>query len=250
MIAAHLVRDTRNHLACAFVSRSWYIVVVPHLRLTLITQIDSSYEKHWWPEPLLTGSKLGLLPFVTRVFIRGRSQYDRGFSSRKFNNSTRLAFSTFTNVQELSVDTLNIPSFIPRIHQYFGQFLHTLRSLTLKGAMGSHREIVFFVGLFPHLEDLEFRDGYWREPANDLTLVPPCVPPLRGRLTASYKGGHGLAKTMIDSFGGVRFRHMNLRRMDGTQYLLYGCGNTLETLKLDAIDLCGETSLERRASSS
>jgi hypothetical protein len=52
--------------------------------------------------------------------------------------------------------------------------------------------------------------------------------------------GYGLAKTMIDLFGGVRFRHMNLSRMGGTQLLLYACADTLETLHLDATEICGE----------
>ena len=78
--------------------------------------------------------------------------------------------------------------------------------------------------------------------ADDPTLIPSFVPSLRGWLTATGLDGE-LAKTMIDLFGGVRFRYMKLSSSDGTQQLLYACANTLETLKLDAADLCGENLL-------
>ena len=107
--------------------------------------------------------------------------------------------------------------------------------------------IVFLIGLFPHLKDLELHSDRWsrRKPAGDLTLVPPFVPPLRGRLTGRYSGRAGLAKTMIEVFGGVRFHHMDLFRMGGTQPLLYACANTLKILQLYATDLYGENFLSK-----
>jgi hypothetical protein len=141
---------------------------------------------------------------------------------------------------------LDIPSFMPEPQRYFGQFSQTLRSLALSYPKGSVWQIVFFIGLFPHLRNLEFHSDRWsrRKPAGDLTLIPPFVPPLRGRLTGRYSGGVGLAKTMIEQFGGVRFHRMDLR-MSGTQPLLYACANTLERLQLYATDLYGENSLSK-----
>ena len=242
MIVAHLTHNTRSLLACSLTSRSWYIAAVPHLHCTLITSTsyDDCSKKTRWPGPLQAASEFGWLPFVTRLFITGNHQW--GFSPEVFCSSTQCEFSALTNVRELSTRFLNIPSFIPGIQWYFGQLSQTLRSLTLKQPIGSDRQIVFFIGLFPHLEDLTLDPSRKSslEKLGDRTLVPPFVPPLRGWLTASYLGGDGLAKAMIDLFGGVRFRHMNLDGMDGAQHLLYACADTLETFQLRPADLRGE----------
>ena len=100
---------------------------------------------------------------------------------------------------------------------------------------GSGREVVFFVGLFPHLEDLDFQHS---DTGNNRALVPSFAPPLRGRLTA-HCYADGIGKAMLDLFGEVRFHHMDLRG-NGIQHLLYACPNTLQTLKLAVSDICGE----------
>jgi hypothetical protein len=73
--------------------------------------------------------ELGWLPFVTRLIII--ADYGKGFSQKLFRSWTQREFSTLTNIQELSIDYLDIPSFMPEIQRYFGQFSKTLRSLTL-----------------------------------------------------------------------------------------------------------------------
>ena len=241
MIVAHLTRNAYSLLACSLTSRSWYIAAVPHLHRTLTTHISYSNnsKRTEWPRPLQAASELGWLSFVTGLFIT--VHYAKGFSAEVFRSSTQREFSTLNNVRELSIQYLDIPSFVPGIQWYFGQFSRTLRSLTLKEPKGSDWQIVFFIGLFPHLEDLELQldTPHPRKPA-DLILVPPFVPPMRGQLRARYPGGDGLAKAMIDLFGGVRFRHMDLMNMDGTQLLLYACADTLETFQLYATDLHGK----------
>jgi hypothetical protein len=49
-----------------------------------------------------------------------------------------------------------------------------------------------------------------------------------------------LVTAMINLFGGLRFRHMDLIDIGGAQLLLYACADTLETLQLDATALRGE----------
>jgi hypothetical protein len=242
MIAAHLIDDTHSLLACSLTSRSWYLAAVPHLHHTLITQVSyrGSSKKNEWPGPLQAASELGWCPFVRRLFITAdRHQY---FSPKVFCSSTQQEFSTLTNVQEFSIQYLNIPSFIPEIQQYFGQFSQTLRSLTLQITKGSERQIVFFIRLFPHLEDLGLYPGGACSPEEpgDRTLVPPFVLPLRGRFKASFYWGDSLAKAMADLFGGVQFSHMDLMGMCGAQRLLYACADTLETFHLYATTLRGE----------
>jgi len=245
MIIAYLIDDTHSLLTCSLTCRSWYIAAVPHLYCTLITHTCRSNgdEKTKWPKPLWRASEFGLLPFVTELFISGGSLDGEGFSTKQFYHRTLHEFSALNNVQELSIANLDIPSFIPRIRRYFGQFSPTLRSLALKTPKGSPRQIAFFIGLFPCLEDLKLH-SCWADPGgeyvDDLTLIPSSVPPLRGQLMASYSKGDDLARTMIDLFGGVRFRRMELVHMGGTQLMLGACADTLEALLLDAADICGE----------
>jgi len=260
MIISHLASDRRSLFACSFTSRSWYSAAVPHLHDTLIARTDYwTYSRNIkWPEPLRMVSQFGFLPFITRVFLSA-SLYE-SVAAKHFSGRTRREFSALTNVRELSIEGLDIPSFIPRIRECFGQFSPTLRSLTLKVAKGTGRQIVYFIGLFPHLEDVDLEIisrypwndqviglseifqflgwDYFRErQADDLTPVPSFVPSLRGRLTV--RSGHDIAKWMTDLFGELRFRHMNLRGGE-IQHLLHACPNTLETLELDADCICGK----------
>ena len=49
-----------------------------------------------------------------------------------------------------------------------------------------------------------------------------------------------LLKDMIDLFGGVRFRHMDLCNVGGMRLLLDTCAKTMETLRLNPSDSHGE----------
>ena len=101
--------------------------------------------------------------------------------------------------------------------------------------MGSRRQILYFIGLFEHLEDLKLYDDrvhFRAEPADDQTPIPPFIPPLRGRLTIMYFTRVGLLEDMIDQFGGIRFHYMDLYHVDGIRLLLDSCAKTLETLRL------------------
>ena len=192
--------------------------------------------------------KLGLFPLVKKLRIRGNEEDpDRfgpaTFSPDLFDRQVLRQFSSLTNVQELGLDFLDIPSFMPKIRRYFGHFLPTLRSLALREPKGSRRQIIFFIGLFQHLEDLRFRYMFvvfQEEPVDDLTLVPVLIPPLRGRLTLSCFTRVGILEDMIDLFGGIRFRYMDLFATSGMRLLLDASAKTLETLRLYSDDPCGK----------
>lgn len=162
-ITAHLFDDKYSLFACSLTYYSWYIAAAPHLHRTLIIRAYPSCanDKFIWPSPLRSMHKLGLLPLVKRFqFIHGGCHYCHlGFSQKRFNRRTLRYFSALTNVQELGIDFLDIPGFIPRIRRYFGHFLPTLRSLGLMEPKGTCRQIVFFIGLFEHLENLKLRCG-------------------------------------------------------------------------------------------
>ena len=255
MIIAHLIYDTDSLLACSLTCYSWYIASVPHLHHTLSLRPGSwlSPQKIGWPTPLQNASRLGLLPLVKKFWVHATfSCYDR-FSPERFNRRILSQFSAMTNVQDLRIDNMDVPSFMPRVRRYFGHFLPTVRSLALGSPEGSCRQIIFFIGLFKHLEDLtlsnhtvEFREI---EPTDDLTLIPSFTPPLRGRLMMFCFKKAGFIKDMIHLFGGIRFRYMDIFDVKDMRLLVGACAGTLETLRLYPTDPGGERLHLKRAPS-
>ena len=157
----------------------------------------------------------------------------------QLNRSTLPHFLALTNVQELGIDYLEIHSFMPNIQRYFSP---TVLSLALGEPKGTCREIIYFIGLFQHVDDLKLlyqNSDFQMGPPEDVTLIPPFVPPLRGRLT-TYSTRVGLLKDMIDLFGGIRSRYMDLYDVDAIQLLLDVCAETLKTLRLYPTDPRGQ----------
>ena len=246
MIIAHLIYDKYNLFACSLTCYSWYIAAVPHLRHTLTTVISS----HWrtkravWPMPLSRLHRLGLLPLVKELRIRQGLSWHGWFSPTRLNLFPLPRFLTLTNVQEFEIESLDICAFIPEVRRYFRYFLPTLRSLTLREPTGCHYQILFFIGLFQHLEDLKlfFRKNrrFGGEHMHNLTLIPPFTPPLRGSLTMRFVKGAMFSKDMIRLFAGIRFCRMDLYYVDGMSLLLDACAEKLETLRLHLNDPCCE----------
>ena len=245
IIVAHLIYDTRSLLACSLTCSSWYIAAVPHLHHTLTAPTWCKYvdAKHIWPKPLQNAHKLGLLPLVQKFQVYRRDPKNfLEFSPERFNHRTLRQFLALTNVQELVIDCLDIPGFMPNIQLHFSHFFPTLRSLTMGEPKGSRRQVIYFIGLFQHLEDLEIlydKAGPEERPEDDLTLVPSFVPPLRGRL-AMHSTSVDLLKDMIGLFRGIRSCYLDISNVDGTPLLLDACAETLETLRLHPSDSHGE----------
>ena len=239
MIIAYLIYDTPSLRACTLTCYSWYIAAVPHLHYILIIS-DSWGQKFQWPNPLRHMHTLGLLPFVKTLWVS--KFHNRAFSPKWFNRYTRHRFSALNNVQRLMMDYLDIPSFMPRIRQYFGHFMPTVEELCLENPIGSSRQIIYFIGLFERLEslNLNYNRFDFEEPPDDLMLFPPFVPPLWGWLKLRSIRRVGVLKDMIDLFGGLRFHLMDLSDVDGMPLLLHACAETLETLQLNPTDPRGE----------
>ena len=243
IIIAYLTYDMRSLRACTMTCYSWYIAAAPYLHYGLTTTVDPRGRKFRYPNPLQHMHTLGLLPLIKQFRVRGCDYNCVGLSPKSFNLSTLGPFFALTNVQRLNIDYLDIPSFMPRIRRYFRHFLPTVRSLALKEPKGSNRQIIYFVGLFQHLEDLELLHGkvYCQgRPADDPTLIPPFAPPLRGRLTMTCFTRVGFLKDMITLFGGISFRSMDLCNVRGMRVLLDACAKTLRTLRLYPTDPRGK----------
>jgi len=252
LVVSYLIRDTYTLLACSLTCYSWYIATVPHLHRSLTTDDDTlptENGKHLWPAPLRNSYRLGLLPFVKRFCIRTNYNSPNHFTPERLGGRTLRYFSALTNVQELGIDDPDLPGFMPNIQQYFGHFRPTLRFLALTEPRGSCRQILYFIGLFPNLQDLKlcYRPPMEeRESGAGTRLVPLSVPPLSGRLTLACFMKKKLVEDMISFFGGLRFRCMDLFRVDCVRLLLDACAGTLETLRLYPTDPYGEELLPNR----
>ena len=250
MILSYLIYDTPSLLACSLTCYSWYIAVAPHLHHSLTT--DDDYErslrdtKYWWPKPLRKSYNLGLLPLVKRFRIRLRIRGDE-FTPAWLGWRTLRYFSALTNLQELGIDHLQIPAFMPNIQRWFGYFSPTLRFLALREPKGSCRQILYFISLFPNLQDLKLNYPIptdEKESTADATLTPLSVPPLRGCLILTCFTREKLVKDMIVLFGGLRFRRMDLFRVNCVRLLLNACADTLETLRLYPTEPYGKESFK------
>lgn len=130
---------------------------------------------------------------------------------------------------------------MPRIRQYFGHFLPTVQSLSLRAPKGSCRQIIYFIGLLEHLEDLKLLHDEVASPAvGEADAHSALRPPLRGQLIMTYFTRVGVLKDMINLFGGIRLRHMDLSNVNGTRLLLNACAKTMETLRLYPTDPRGK----------
>jgi hypothetical protein len=244
MIITHLIYDTRSLSACSLTCYSWYIASVHHLHHTLTARPPRCIGKRGWLKPLKNASELGLLPLVKKFKLHGTDYSNPAFSPKQFNRRILRHFSALINVQELAIDDLDIPGFMPTAQRYFGHFSPTVRTLALRDPFGSRRQILYFIGLFEHLENLTLVANTFvsrkSESTDDLTLIPPFVPPLRGRLVIRSFTRVGFVEDMIRLFGGVRFRCVDLLGVAETRLLLGACAATLETLRLHPNDPHGE----------
>ena len=258
IIISYFIYELDTLLACSLTCYSWYIAAVPHLHHTLT--IDNRDGYRWrerrWPRPLRKSYKFGLLPLVKqfRILLPQRipllqSRPPVGFTPDWLGMHTLRYFSALTNLRELGIDDLQVCNFMPDIRRYFGHFAPNLRLLALREPKGSCRQILYLIGLFPNLQDLKLcypTPTEEDENADNLTLVPLSVPPLRGRLILVCFTRVTLVKEMITLFGGLRFRYMDLFRVTCARLLLHASAATLETLRLYPSDTYSEDSFERR----
>ena len=227
--------DVKTLRSCSLTCHSWHDAAKPLLHYSLTTFTNGIRR---WPGPLLEWHNLGLLPLIKRFSILFESP-SPGFSHEQFNGEQNLpCFSALRNLQELRIDDLVLSSFMPNIKQHFGHF-PTLRSLSLRCPTASCSQMLYFIWLFPNLQDLQlscFEPAEEDETTSNLAPIPPFRPPLEGRLKLESYRGEEFVVAMIALYGKLPFRCVHLFDVQCTQRILDECVETLEILELRADD--------------
>ena len=227
--------DTSTLRSCNWACRSLYIATRPYLHHSLTVQSGMGCEHKEWPKPLEELSQLKLLFFIKRLNIKTKFVQSANFSLSKCASSLHL-FDELRNLRELSIDSLDVSSFMSNRESHFGHFESTLQSLTLFNPKAFCWQVLYFVGFFKNLQDLKlcyFR-SYPEETAASPKLNPPHKPPLGGTLTLEYCKVEKFVDEMINLHGGFRFRYMELIRTQGMQQIVNACEKSLETLYLNS----------------
>jgi len=215
---------------------SWYLVAVPRLHHTLTVDRYSMDPGRRELRPLAKLHKMDLLPFVKKLLIRV-SPYDPWLSPRKFDRKTLRYFSALTNIQQLRIENLDLLKFMPGVERYFGHFAPTLRCISLTISSGSQRQLLYFLALFPNLDDIEIEyhsttDSGAAVNRDSEVAVPFSVPSLRGQLKLTRFPSEPVSRDMITLFGGLRFRRLDLLRVEGSRLLLEACADTLRMVRV------------------
>jgi len=152
-----------------------------------------------------------------------------------------------TNLRSLKTRWLDIPSFIPKMEEYFGTFLETLQSLELESPRGDHEQILYFVCQFRNLRDLKINglQDYSHSMRNggphfDIKTSPPLDGTLDlqlnmnpGSIWSDLKGPESVLTNLPTLPSGLKFRILKLSGCTGNnpQLLANACAPTLERVE-------------------
>lgn len=147
---------------------------------------------------------------------------------------------TLTNLSSLHSRWLDTPSFLPKMGEYFGAFLGSLRSLELEYPRGDHKQILYFICQFKNLQDLKIKGT--QDYTHSMRNGGPhfnidTFPALNGTLdlelyTTGDKGGMLLVNHLTTL--PLKFRTLRLLGCTGahSQLLIDACAPKLELLDL------------------
>ena len=239
IIISDLGDDFRSLKTVSITCYSWYLAAAPHLHHTLTLGDRLSDQTRAELEPLAKLHEMDLLPFVKKLWIR-TSSFEPWILPKKFDRQTLLYFCALTNVQHLRIERFDLSKFIPGVERYFGHFAPALRSISLTISSGTQRQLLYFLALFPNLDDIEIE--YYPTAKLDTTTkpgsevaVPFTAPSLRGQLKLTHFPSETFFRDMITLFGGLRFQYMDLCGVEGSQLLLGACADTLQTVRVNPI---------------
>jgi len=139
---------------------------------------------------------------------------------------------SITKLHALTLDSFDLPQFIPVFNEYFGTFTNTLRHLGIRDPDDAKRDLLYIISQFLLLEDLTIVSlpSY---PISHLWHPVPTItqsPPLRGKLTLV----DALSRTLFDGLAafpsGLSFRSLELHWCGRPQSVLAACGHTVTSI--------------------
>ena len=148
-------------------------------------------------------------------------------------------FRTLTNLRSFKTRWLDIPSFLPKMEEYFGPFLESLQSLELEHPRGDYKQILYFVCQFKNLRDLRIKGT--QDHVHSMRNGGPhfdikTTPPLDGILDLElYTGKDRGSQLVLAGLAALPLRPRTLKLLGCTgancQLLIDACGPSLECME-------------------
>ena len=222
------INDIETLVSFSLTCHSWHISAQPHLYHSV---------KTGWCELVGRSHQFHLFQFVKRLWTHDQAGIP--LICETFHR-----FSALNSLQELRIDNLQLYGLMPNIKQYFGHFLPALHSLALRHPNGSCKEILYFIGFFPNLQNFKLQGNFYNRRSSDRTSTPkpPSKPPLSGWLKLKLSCSPQLVEDMITFYGGqLHFRCVELKSLNVcSEQMVRACEKTLETLQLTEKSVRGE----------
>jgi len=236
-----LAGDTKSLLSCSLVSFSW----VHRSRCHLFTNL-----------------KLHSLPAFQSWFFTGLKSASNHVRSLDLSQDDEFKwivpgslagiyneFSAFRNVESLSLTNLDLTLFDEHsLTHFFGHFSETLTSLSVKGLTVHPDALLFFLCMFPKLDDLKL-DHLAMGKATVPFRQPTVTPRFRGKLVLSNikSNGTSLLAPFLDppiplAFEDVCVMDSRFENPQPLKDLFAACQETMKKIKVSKIFL-GKSSL-------
>ena len=230
MIIDHFTHDIRTLKSFSLTCYPWYIAAFPFIHRTLVLSDSNGSLKS-----LSNRHAMGLLPFTREIRILQRVYEPHWFLPQFFSHRNSRHFSTLTNVQSLTVQCLDIISFIPGLEQDFGHLSSTLRSLTLDGPRCTPLQLSHFISLFPNLDDIVIRSFIPVPKIFGEVLVSWTTPKLQGKLELVSSDVVETWEDLAVRYG-LQFRSVRFLGVSNcVPVILAACADTLETLRIEPL---------------
>ena len=105
---------------------------------------------------------------------------------------------------------------------------------------GTRRQLLYFLGLFPNLDDLRLiRSNASQLSSQDPVPAPQSASLLQGKLTPNSFNGEVCLRDLSNLTGSLRFRYMDMREAGGASPPLKTRGDTFEILRTYPTDHSG-----------
>jgi hypothetical protein len=145
-----------------------------------------------------------------------------------------------TNLRSLRTRWLDVPSFLPKMGEYFGAFSESLQSLELEYPRGDHSQILYLICQFTNLRDLRIKGAQDHSHSmrnGGLHFDVDTSPPFDGTLDLEmYTGNDHGAMLIANHLLTVPLRFRNLKLLgcaaDHSQLLIDACAPNLEHMDL------------------